>query len=167
MTYQLILLDEFDPERLAVYEDNSRVIWADKTNSSGRTIVMTTLVLLQYLATASKISVDGTFFICSSLWQQLFILIGLFGETWVPLAFGLLPGRAEQDYTDFFELLNSLVIKYAKSEGMKVKKVICDFERAIHNSITNCFGEETEIFGFFFHFRNLKSICLKLSLLFL
>ena len=46
MTYQLILLDEFDPERLAVYEDNSRVIWADKNNSSGRTIVMTTLVLL-------------------------------------------------------------------------------------------------------------------------
>ena len=57
---------EFDPDRLSSYDDQSKMIWGDECNpEGGRTIVMTTMFLLQYISSVTQISVDGTFFICS------------------------------------------------------------------------------------------------------
>ena len=53
---------EFDPDRLSSYDDQSKMIWGDECNpEGGRTIVMTTLFLLQYISSVTQISVDGTF----------------------------------------------------------------------------------------------------------
>ena len=71
---------------------------------------------------------------------------------WVPLAFGLLPGRAERDYNSFFQILKSLVEKHIGPQELRIRKVICDFERAIHNAVSDNFGEDTDIMGCFFHF---------------
>ena len=63
-----------------------------------------------------------------------------------------MPGKAEEDYNDFFLLLKRLVGDNCNGNTMKVKKVICDFEQAIHNSILESFGPDTEVYGCFFHF---------------
>ena len=68
------------------------------------------------------------------------------------MVFGLMPGKAEEDYNAFFLLLKRLIGIHCGRNTMKVKKVICDFEQAIHNSVLESFGPDTEIYGCFFHF---------------
>ena len=66
---------DFDPDRLGDLNDGSKLIWKDgRTSLGGRVVLMTTLLLLNYTASATRISVDGTFFVCPGLWEQLFIL---------------------------------------------------------------------------------------------
>ena len=68
------------------------------------------------------------------------------------MAFGYLPGASTEDYATFFTLLKETIAQKLNSTGIRLRKVLCDFELSIHNGITDTFGTEVEINGCYFHF---------------
>ena len=73
------------------------------------------------------INFDSSFFyyyLCylfCSLWEQLFIIGGWFGETWIPLTFALLPGRAQEDYTTLFKIIKDMIGEHCSGKALKIR----------------------------------------------
>ena len=145
---------EFKPDVMDVMADGSRLLWNDSVNSKGeRTMIFTTAYLLTILSMCSKASVDGTFYIMSKLWRQCFIMMGYFGESWIPVAFGFLPSKEVNAYVSFFKLLKGLLEKTLGTKAStNLKKILCDFEKGIHQAIHKVYDGYIKIQGCFFHF---------------
>ena len=152
---------EFDPSRLEDMPDGSKLQWISSTykeKEEKRCLVFSTAYLLYILQNCSKLSCDGTFKVMSRLWSQLFIVMGFFGGTWLPLVFGYLPGKTILDYETFFTLLTDLMNKChgVGSNNMQCKKLLCDFEKAIHKGADNVLNKKLrlgmKIKGCFFHY---------------
>ena len=83
--------------------------------------------------------------------------MGFFGGSWIPLVFGYLPGKETKDYETFFSLVLQLVSDtQGKEAKLTCKKLLCDFEKAIHKAAKNVFNIknslEVKVKGCFFHF---------------
>ena len=71
---------------------------------------------------------------------------GHFDSGWhMPLVYGLLPGKTEVLYTDFFDHLDSL----AQSDP---QSILCDYEKGLHNALHSIVPSAT-IRGCYFHFK--------------
>ena len=84
------------------------------------------------LSRASHLMMDGTFSSSRSpqLWQQLLTVYGLFDFGWhMPLVYGLLPGKTQVLYTDFFSEMDSFA-------NFEPQSVLCDFEKGLHNAVS-------------------------------
>ena len=83
--------------------------------------------------------------------------MGFFGGSWIPLVFGYLPGKETKDYETFFSLVLQLVSDtQGKEAKLMCKKLLCDFEKAIHKAAKNVFNIknslQVKVKGCFFHF---------------
>ena len=89
---------------------------------------------------------DGTFSSSPQLFSQLLTVHGHFDSGWhMPLVYGLLPGKTEVLYTDFFDHLDSL----AQSDP---QSILCDYEKGLYNALHSIVPSAT-IRGCYFHFK--------------
>ena len=97
---------------------------------------------------------DKMFIICYAfrLWRQCFIMMGHFGGSWIPIAFGYLPTKEIASYDSFFTLLTKLMSDNLGSTSTNLKKILCDFEKGIHIAINKVYEGKVKIQGCFFHF---------------
>ena len=87
------------------------------------------------------------------LWRQCFIMMSHFGGSWIPIAFGFLPTKETASYVSFFELLNKLLLDtLGPSFSQNLRKILCDFEKGIHQAINKVYKGTVKIQGCFFHF---------------
>ena len=97
------------------------------------------------LREAQHMVVDGTFKSAPHLFTQMVGVHGLFEDNWhLPLTFGLLPGKAEALYEDFFLALESF-------GPFDFQSVLCDYEKGLRNAILTVWPSTT-LRGCYFHF---------------
>jgi hypothetical protein len=113
-----------------------------------RIIIFATNDNIEFLKSADTWFIDGTFKTCPPLFKQLYTVHGnLLGDNLIPLVYMLLPGKSEEIYRRAFTLLREIL-----GEGIKVKTVRCDFEKAAHNAIESVFNK-VQLSGCLFHFQ--------------
>ena len=78
--------------------------------------------------------------------------MGNYGGSWIPVAFGYLPSKEICSYESFFVLLSNLMRDNLGPTTQNLKKILCDFEKAIHSAVSTVFEGRVKIQGCFFHF---------------
>uniref|UniRef100_A0A6P7F583 Uncharacterized protein LOC114326048 n=1 Tax=Diabrotica virgifera virgifera TaxID=50390 RepID=A0A6P7F583_DIAVI len=91
---------------------------------------------------------DGTFDYCTFFFLQMFTLHTLINDTYVPVAFCLLPNKQKFTYKSLFELLK----KKCQDLGCNLNptKIVIDYELGIHSSMREVFPE-ANVVGCRFH----------------
>ncbi len=77
--------------------------------------------------------VDGTFAVCPDLFYQLYTINGIINGKNLPLVYGLLPGKSEEIYLKFFNLIEPFI--------MRPKFIMSDFEKAELNALKTTFKD--------------------------
>ena len=72
------------------------------------------------------------------------------------MVFGFLPSKEKTSYISFFEMLKTLLNDTLGDGVCNLEKILCDFEKAIHNGVRHAFDGKVKIQGCFFHF----SLCI-------
>jgi len=103
---------------------------------------------LQLLADNDTIYADGTFYTCPSLFTQLYTLHGMVDGEMFPLVFALLPGKSEQLYTRYFQLLTEVCTQ--RQIALQPTTLFIDYETAVQNAARTSFPGIT-IKGCLFH----------------
>ncbi|CAF4363303.1 unnamed protein product [Rotaria sp. Silwood2] len=107
-------------------------------------IIFTTTSNLQVLKNCKHWFADGTFRVCPNEFYQLFTLHGLFISNVIPLVYGLLIGKATEDYNQFFEII-------LKQNDYDPESILTDFEAATLKSVHMLFPNVLHK-GCLFHF---------------
>lgn len=112
---------------------------------------------LKFLQSCDAILMDGTFDSCPKLFSQLFIVHGRKRDTYVPLAYFLLPSKTTEIYKRALGKLKTLL-----PADFAPAKVNVDFEQAIHTALKNVWPS-VRIEGCRFHlsqawFRKIQSL---------
>jgi hypothetical protein len=106
---------------------------------------------------------DGTFSVVKTPFTQLWSIHGMMRsknqQKQVPMAYVLMSRRTREDYEHILNLLFNDILK----KKTRVVEFVCDFEKAVWQSVRIIFGENVKIYGCAFHwtqclFRNLKKI---------
>ena len=122
--------------------NDESIIAEDITYSGGRRIILfSTTTQLRRLARASTFCMDGTFKITPKPWAQVAIISAeISPDTWVPIAFGLLPDKKLDTYTHFFMAIKTAVMK----EGLELaaEHFMADFEINIRKAAESYFSGE-------------------------
>lgn len=108
-------------------------------------IMFSTSKNLKFLKSCDAVLMDGTFDSCPSLFSQLFTVHGRKRDTYVPLAFFLLPSKT----TDIYKIALGK-LKTFLPPAFAPAKVNVDFEQAIHTALTHVWPS-TRIEGCRFH----------------
>lgn len=115
---------------------------------------------LEALCRSDTVYVDGTFKSCPKYFYQLFTFHALHYDSYVPLAFFLLPNKTVKCYENCFRHL----VNTCLNVGLRFspKNIFIDFEKAIHVSVQSVLTE-TKIKGCRFHlgqswYRKIQSI---------
>ncbi|CAI6349412.1 unnamed protein product [Macrosiphum euphorbiae] len=117
---------------LFLYENdalNEIVIFSCKTN-------------IDLLKELDVLYMDGTFNYSDKYYTQLYTIHGIKNGVYIPLMFCLLPNKEKKTYI--------ALLKTIKIAGVIPKKIILDFEIAMHQAVFEIFPE-TEVFGCRFH----------------
>ena len=116
---------------------------------------------LQYLCEAEMLYVDGTFRYSATYFTQLFTLHFLHNGHYIPAVFCLLPNK----HKDIYSLVFRFIVEKCECLGLKLqpKKIVADFEVAIHEAIKSTWSGTTQLLGCRFHlgqawWRKLQSI---------
>ena len=149
--FDLTRLDSEVPEDF--FRGSSTSVYRGKDR---RHFLFATKDQLKYLQKASDISFDGTFGPVKKPHYQLFTVHATLAmddgcQSSMPIAYALMMGKAEVDYTSVLTLLKTTV-ENVTSEEMRVKRILVDYEVAIWNAIRNVFGENVRVRGCWFHF---------------
>lgn len=110
-----------------------------KNDKENNIVIFSCLSNLKFLSSTSSWYVDGTFEYCPRFFTQLFTILGLKNDYYVPLVFCLLPNKTSFTYYHAF--------KYIKEECDKLNYTLspniinADFETAIHKSVYKAFPE--------------------------
>lgn len=117
-------------------------------DQQSKIVVFSCLTNIRYLCSSEKIYFDGTFRYCAQHFLQLFTIHTLENGHYIPLAFFLLPDKRQITYESAFVLLKNK----CESVGLnfKPKKVVADFEKAIHNAV-QAVWQESQLIGCRFH----------------
>ncbi|XP_071092621.1 uncharacterized protein [Haliotis cracherodii] len=118
-----------------------------------RLLVFATTEMLEILSEQDTIFMDGTFFVCPSLWLQVYTIHCLVDGKMFPVAFSLLPNKTnktKQTYVRLFTLLKDVV---GARTGVDLSPDIIqtDYEAAVISAISNVFPASS-IRGCFFHY---------------
>jgi hypothetical protein len=135
------------------------IVKGDKLHSDGlRVLLFSSDESLQVLSRARTILADGTFRITPFLWYQTFILSAEFREnSFVPVAFGLLPDKKRRSYDDFFTLVKQALEHPSRNLRLSAEWLMSDFEHNIRASWTDIFPE-VQPKGCHFHFAKVRGI---------
>lgn len=125
-----------------------RFLLADDNNGP-RILVFATERNLQHLTNNTTLYGDGTFYTCPTLFTQLYTIHGTVNGQMYPLIYGLLPGKSEQIYTRFFNIVKA---KCTENQiELQPATLVVDFETATINAAKTVFPGAT-LRGCFFHF---------------
>ncbi|XP_071111934.1 uncharacterized protein [Haliotis cracherodii] len=105
---------------------------------------------LHLLQEIDTLYMDGTFYSCPPLWDQLYVIHGLVGTKMTQIVFRLLPNRQRQTYERLFRLLKDAV---HQSTGSPPQPQIIQtgFEVAAIRAIETLFPD-CDVRGCFFHY---------------
>jgi hypothetical protein len=129
-----------------IYEEEFLIL-NDRNNEI---VIFSCFANLKFLCSVDTIYVDGTFDYYPKYFYQLFTVHGYKNGQYVPLVFALLPSKKTATYTTFLSVLINECLKF--DFVLKPKKVVADFEKAIHLAIRTVFPE-CEIEGCLFHLK--------------
>lgn len=90
---------------------------------------------LRVLCNSPKVYMDGTFKYCCKYFYQLFTIHILQNGHYIPLVFVLLPNKETRTYATMLKLIQTKCSEL--NLIFKPKFVVVDFEKAIHNAISN------------------------------
>ena len=127
------------------------IVQGDTTLPDGRRIILFSLPgSLRRLARADTLCLDGTFRIAPRpLWKQVVIIHAQINEdTYIPVAFALLPDKTLQSYET---MLTQLKIALSTNDlELSARYVMADFEDNIRKSVKSIFPD-VEMCGMFKH----------------
>lgn len=103
---------------------------------------------IRYLCSQSIIYVDGTFSYCPKHFYQFFTIHSIENGHYIPLAFSLLPDKSSDSYAAVFDTIRKKSHQLALD--FRPKRVVCDFEVAIHMGLKKVWPE-VELVGCRFH----------------
>ena len=130
-------------------QDGNQLLLHDNRNNVNRIIVFCSQRCLRYLAFSNEWFMDGTFKVCPTLFDQLYVIRAPLDESAISLVYALLPNRQEETYR---ELLQILQTKYNNINiALNLTNVMVDFELAMINALRHVFGQNMDISGCFFH----------------
>ncbi|KAG8198782.1 hypothetical protein JTE90_007092 [Oedothorax gibbosus] len=104
---------------------------------------------IRLLAEAKRVFMDGTFYVCPSIFAQFYTLHVIYGGKMLPVVYALLPDKTEATYTRLLEKLTEIALEFGYI--FKPEMFTIDFEQAVINAIHLLFPN-AEIKGCFFHF---------------
>ncbi|CAF5119642.1 unnamed protein product, partial [Rotaria magnacalcarata] len=105
------------PEKLRkTYRDEDFILHEDK-----KLIIFTTKTNLSILKQNKHWFADGTFKVCPDNCYQLFTLHAMMTNAIIPLVYGLLIGKSNDDYNQFFE-------KLFEQDNFQPESIMTDFE---------------------------------------
>lgn len=110
-----------------------------KNDKENNIVIFSCLSNLKFLSSTSCWYVDGTFEYCPRFFTQLFTILGLKNDYYVPLVFCLLPNKTSFTYYHAFKYLKEECDKLNYPVSPKI--ITADFETAIHKSIYKAFPE--------------------------
>jgi len=117
---------------------------------SGRLLLFCADTELLYLYNSEFIICDGTFQMAPDTSYQVYTLHGYVHGEALALAWGLLPNKSQQSYTDMFGALADAFIRTFGDVGRRT--FLTDFESAAINAIRATFPASS-VKGCTFHFR--------------
>ncbi|CAF3039124.1 unnamed protein product [Rotaria socialis] len=112
------------PEKLRkMYRDEDFILHEDK-----KLIIFTTKTNLSILKQNKHWFVDGMFKVCPDDYYQLFTLHAMMTNAIIPLVYGLLIGKSNGDYNQFFE-------KLFEQDNFQPESIMTDFESGTIKSV--------------------------------
>uniref|UniRef100_A0A8D8WDT8 MULE transposase domain-containing protein n=1 Tax=Cacopsylla melanoneura TaxID=428564 RepID=A0A8D8WDT8_9HEMI len=118
-----------------------RVIFFLLVNDEETKIIMfSTVSNLQLLCDSQRVFMDGTFKSCPKFYFQVFTLLGLKNNVYIPLVFLLLPGKTKSIYKQAFQHVKSQCSSLVGKEFYP-SEVFADFELAIHGAIQDVWSD--------------------------
>ncbi|KAK3086401.1 hypothetical protein FSP39_017917 [Pinctada imbricata] len=114
-----------------------------------RILIFATQANLKYLADATTIFGDGTFYTCPDLFTQIYSIHAEVAGEMYHLVYALLPGKTQAIYTRLFQLLRSTCL--SNNIVLRPQTMFLDFEIAAHNAARATFPG-IQIRGCFFHY---------------
>jgi hypothetical protein len=111
--------------------------------------MFTTARNLTNLVSADIIYGDGTFYTSPTQFTQLYTLRAMVDDGMYPLVFGLLPGKSEEIYDRYFNLLKTSCQQHQLQ--LTPQTFFTDFETATRNSVQRAFTQVT-LKSCFFHY---------------
>lgn len=133
------------PEELKFRENREKFLLFDSGEDDvNRILIFGTESNLDDLVRYKDWACDGTFKCCPDIYFQLFTLHIMVKNCSVPLIYGLLPGKSEGTYVQFFKALKSLRLSLAPDT------MLIDFEKSIVTAFTKVFPDATTT-GCLFH----------------
>ena len=80
-------------------------------NNINRIIVFESECCMRHLLTCSDVFLDGTFKVCSTVFDQLYVIRGPLDDSAISLVYALLPNRRKHKYCDYGKLYWTTVMK--------------------------------------------------------
>ncbi|CAM4825423.1 unnamed protein product [Rotaria magnacalcarata] len=105
------------------YRDEDFILHEDK-----KLIIFTTKTNLSILKQNKHWFADGTFKVCPDDYYQLFTLHAMMTNAIIPLVYGLLIGKSNDDYKQFFE-------KLFEQDNFQPESIMTDFESGTIKSV--------------------------------
>jgi len=140
-------IDEDPEEKRNFYYGRGEIV--DSDSKVHRWVTLCTLFTLQILCKTEQWFIDGTFKMAPCKFKQVVTIIVRYEGYNVPCVYFLLNSKAEILYKSAFSHLKNLI------EGHKltpaIKSFMCDFEKAIQNSVQTVFDVNV-IKGCYFHY---------------
>ncbi|XP_041358542.1 uncharacterized protein LOC121375235 [Gigantopelta aegis] len=141
---------EVDLRDYWVETKNNKRFLAINDGDDDKLLVFTTDEMLVRMQDAETLFVDGTFYTCPGLWDQLYSIHCLSGATMVPVAFALMPNRTRATYVRLFNQLSS-VVEEKTGFDLSPEVVLTDFEIVAIQAIEEIFPD-ADTRGCLFHF---------------
>ena len=129
---------------------NNKRFLAINDGDDDKLLVFATDEMLVRMQEADTLFMDGTFYACPGLWDQLYSIHCLSGATMVPVAFALMPKRTRATYVRLFNQLSS-VIQEKTGFDLSPEIIQTDFEIAAIQAVEEVFSD-AETRGCLFHF---------------
>jgi len=118
------------------------------TNRFQNFIIFSCNTNLKFMCSSDTIYMDGTFNYCTKFFTQLFTIHVLQNNNYVAVAFCVLKNKNLQSYTSVLSAIKDLCVN--EQLIWNPKKIVIDFEKAIHTAVQTIFCE-SEIVGCRFH----------------
>lgn len=133
------------PQEYQITENGEQFLLFDSgSGDPERIIIFASPLGINQLATSEHWFADGTFKVCPEVFYQLYTVHAEQGGRIFPCVFALLPNKTEVTYTRFFREIFRVI------DGNIPEDILCDFERAAMNGITNN-QPQVDIKGCFYH----------------
>lgn len=125
-----------NPQQFLLYDNG--------TDATERILIFSTNEHLELLGRSDTLFMDGTFGVCPSLFQQLYVVHGQVGTSHCPLLYALMERQTQSSYEELFNFI-------VDNSAAKPTFINVDFEIAVHQAIRSVFGNTVTIRGCFYH----------------